>query len=533
MKTNCFSFRVLFVLFAALCICLGVKASNFTTAVQQGSTSPTSNWFTNNTGVGIWQPGNATPSTGNSYECVAGGNPTRIRNPTYGGSVLTFPGDSLQLNTNSEVRGKIATPPTTINFPGVGGNPGLILNGGNLDVGDNAVLTLSGIILVQNPSSFTCGDNGGNNTRGWKIAGELRGSTNIDVSKYFSGGVPAIEITAANSPFTGTWILRSGGLKATGAGSLGNASILITPTNDSLNGVTFEPMYDVNSTGFLRLINGGKINLHQNITFTSVIINGIALSVGTHPYSELAASFPTNFISGGSGSISIAAPAPPLAPLNLSAVNGDTQVILSWSPALNAAGYIVSRSGVSGGPYSQVGVTGTTNFTDTGLVNGATYYYVVAATNSLGVSTNSTEVVGQPNVVVRGITAVGGTNQVALNWNVLAGADSYSVLRASSAGGPFGTIASGLTGTSYLDSTVSSGSTYYYRISAPLSGGGQSGQSATVPGTTAPAAVTLNVARFASTVVRVGWSGNNPVVSQFFVERSSDGTNFSNAPRKT
>src|ERR1043166_15284 len=88
MKTNCFSFRVLFVLFAALCICLGVKASNFTTAVQQGSTSPTSNWFTNNTGVGIWQPGNATPSTGNSYECVAGGNPTRIRNPTYGGSVL-------------------------------------------------------------------------------------------------------------------------------------------------------------------------------------------------------------------------------------------------------------------------------------------------------------------------------------------------------------------------------------------------------------------------------------------------------------
>src|SRR5437868_5781467 len=83
--------------------------------------------------AGIWLPGNVLPTAGNTYEVTAGGNPSRIRNPTYGGSTLTFPGDSLQLNTNTEIRGKTATTPTTINFPGVGGNPGLILNGGNLD----------------------------------------------------------------------------------------------------------------------------------------------------------------------------------------------------------------------------------------------------------------------------------------------------------------------------------------------------------------------------------------------------------------
>src|SRR4051812_18948304 len=177
MKKTCFSLRFVVALFAMLGACVVVRAANFTTAVQQGSTSPTSNWFTNNTGAGIWLPGNVLPTAGNTYEVTAGGNPSRVRNPTYGGSTLTFPGDSLQLNTNTEIRGKTATTPTTINFPGVGGNPGLILNGGNLDMGDNAVMTLSGIILVQNPSSFTCGDNGGNNTRGWKIAGELRGAT--------------------------------------------------------------------------------------------------------------------------------------------------------------------------------------------------------------------------------------------------------------------------------------------------------------------------------------------------------------------
>ncbi|HEY0548984.1 MAG TPA: hypothetical protein VGF13_05245, partial [Verrucomicrobiae bacterium] len=393
------------------------------------------------------------PVAGNTYEVVAGGNPSRVRNPVTGG-IQTFPGDSLQLNTNTEIRAKI--PVTALDFPGVGGNAGLILNGGNLDTGDNAVFTVTGVILVQNPSSFSCGDNAANNSRGWIVGAQIRGSTNIDVSKYFSGGVNAVELTGVNNPFTGTWIIRSGGFKATGSGSLGNSHIRITPTNAVVNPVVFEPMYDVNSTGTLTLTNGGRMSLHQNCSWTAVTIGGTPLAVGTHPFSELAANFPTNFVAGGSGSITVAAPAPPLAPLNVSAVSGDTQVFLSWAPALNAAGYFINRSGTSGGPYVTVGSSGSTNFTDTGLVNGTTNYYVIVATNNLGTSTNSSEVVSIPNVVVVGITAAGGTNQVTLNWTALANAASYSVLRGTSAAGPFTAIASGVLTTTYVDNTAQS-----------------------------------------------------------------------------
>src|SRR5688572_10945754 len=134
-------------------LCLGLigtsmQAANFTTAVQQGTSA---HWA-----QGIWQPGAVTPTAGNTYQAIAGGNPTRLRNPASGSGdsvigVKTFPGDSLQLDAGSEIRAKglSGTTANTLNFPGVGGNPGLILNGGNLDNGDNsAIFGLTGIVLV-------------------------------------------------------------------------------------------------------------------------------------------------------------------------------------------------------------------------------------------------------------------------------------------------------------------------------------------------------------------------------------------------
>ncbi len=70
-----------------------------------------------------------------------------------------------------------------------------------------------------------------------------------------------------------------------------------------------------------------------------------------------------------------------LPPTNLAALPGDTSASLSWTASASAvASYTVKRATVSGGPYTTVatGLTGTT-YTDTGLVNGTTYYYVVTA----------------------------------------------------------------------------------------------------------------------------------------------------------
>ena len=87
--------------------------------------------------------------------------------------------------------------------------------------------------------------------------------------------------------------------------------------------------------------------------------------------------------------------APP-APAGLSATAGNAQVALTWNTASGATSYNVKRATVIGGPYTTVtNVTGT-SFTDTGLTNGTTYYYVVSASNSGGESGNSTQASATP-----------------------------------------------------------------------------------------------------------------------------------------
>jgi hypothetical protein len=84
--------------------------------------------------------------------------------------------------------------------------------------------------------------------------------------------------------------------------------------------------------------------------------------------------------------------APPSVPIGLTAVSGSNQVVLSWQAAPNAFTYNLKRAPVSGGPYATMapGITAT-NYTDTAVTYGTTYYYVVSAVNSLGESANSSE----------------------------------------------------------------------------------------------------------------------------------------------
>ena len=82
----------------------------------------------------------------------------------------------------------------------------------------------------------------------------------------------------------------------------------------------------------------------------------------------------------------------PNVPTGLSVTPGGTQVVLSWSPSNGATNYNVKSSTVNGGPYTTIGSTAATSFTNTGLANGTTYYYVVSAVNSYGESTNSAQI---------------------------------------------------------------------------------------------------------------------------------------------
>jgi len=86
------------------------------------------------------------------------------------------------------------------------------------------------------------------------------------------------------------------------------------------------------------------------------------------------------------------------APIGLQAAPGDMIVALAWTASANATGYYVQRAAVSGGPYTKLFTTAiaATAYTDTGLTDGMSYYYVVTASNPAGESPNSSEVSATP-----------------------------------------------------------------------------------------------------------------------------------------
>lgn len=87
---------------------------------------------------------------------------------------------------------------------------------------------------------------------------------------------------------------------------------------------------------------------------------------------------------------------PPPAPTGLTATPGNQQVNLSWSASTGATSYNVLRGTANGGPYSPIGSPATTSYTDTGLTNGTTYYYVVTAVNANGASGDSNQASATP-----------------------------------------------------------------------------------------------------------------------------------------
>jgi glycosidase/fibronectin type 3 domain-containing protein len=94
---------------------------------------------------------------------------------------------------------------------------------------------------------------------------------------------------------------------------------------------------------------------------------------------------------------------PPAAPAGLAPNAGSGHVALTWSAVAGAAGYHVYRSPLSGGGYVKANgspVAGT-DFDDTGLDNGRTYFYVVRALDAAGNESGpSNEVSALPHLTI-------------------------------------------------------------------------------------------------------------------------------------
>jgi hypothetical protein len=91
----------------------------------------------------------------------------------------------------------------------------------------------------------------------------------------------------------------------------------------------------------------------------------------------------------------------PASPNSLQASGGYGLASLSWTGSPAATSYNVERATLSGAE-TWIATVATTNFTDTGLTNGMTYFYVVTAQNLLGQSSNSSEANATPQAPTPG-----------------------------------------------------------------------------------------------------------------------------------
>lgn len=172
-------------------------------------------------------------------------------------------------------------------------------------------------------------------------------------------------------------------------------------------------------------------------------------------------------------------------PLGMTAdMNVDGSVALAWqsdqlaSPIPN---YVVKRSKTPGGPYTVLSAQNSGNaFRDVSVINGQTYYYVVAATNSTGTSYDSNEasitVSGPAAQAPVGLNATPADSIVYLGWTLNGQDFNYKLYRSTQPGGPYTVLVSNLTGASYDDTGLINGQNYYYVI-AGVNANGESFQS--------------------------------------------------------
>jgi len=128
------------------------------------------------------------------------------------------------------------------------------------------------------------------------------------------------------------------------------------------------------------------------------------------------------------------------------------------------------------------------------------------------------------------LQATSGNAQVSLSWNVSAGASSYNVKRSTTSGGPYTTIASGVGTTSYLNTGLNNGTTYYFVVSA-VNAIGESPNSSQVSATPQPIVAPNPPTSLRATTpaqkrkINLTWTQSNSAgISQNKIYRSTNGS---------
>lgn len=310
----------------------------------------------------------------------------------------------------------------------------------------------------------------------------------------------------------------------------------------------FDPTYDDSTTADQAMIRMGSHGIFSDyrINFSSSLMSN---GVNTVKLTMRKGGYFSNMTMYDYIRLELAGYVPP-APAGLSSSAGNARVSLFWPSAPGATGYNVLRSTISGSGYTAIAtnivgpicgsVDDTAAFTDTNVVNGTDYYYVVRSMNPNGSSSNSVQATATPSAGAPGtpgtpanFVATAGNNNVSLKWNASSGAARYVIQRTVltigavttyTPGGinPYSVINSYVTGTNYTDTALANNVVYSYQVSAANANGQSAFSSAAnaTPLPTIPNTPTGLAASVVSNQVTTSWS-MMPNASSYSVSRAT------------
>ena len=258
----------------------------------------------------------------------------------------------------------------------------------------------------------------------------------------------------------------------------------------------------------------GKVTSGKTLTYTDTVKSN------NKTYTYKIQAYNTNNGKQGVGAYSSTKSAKTLAKAKITGITSSNEEVLkiSWNKVSGAKGYIISRSTKKDSGYSEIDtVSGekTTFYTDDTVKAGKTYYYKVEAYNvnsgTKGYGGASDAVAGKTAKRTK-ITSIVSTNEktLTIKWNKITGAYGYRIKRSTDEDGTYKvvkTIKSGNT-TSYKDTSVKAGKTYYYTVETMVKTGDNicySGDSASMEGRTAKKAKIKYAVSNGSNQIEVNW----------------------------
>jgi len=390
--------------------------------------------------------------------------------------------------------------------------------------GDGGMYLSSSSSTPNTPSNVTATANSaGSITVSWSSAS---GATGYYIYRSTNTDGPYIQIgSSKTSPYTDISVLAGGkyyykvaaytysdeitGSQSsyTSAEALPNAPTDVSATVNSTSSITINWRPVMGAAGYYiySSTNADGTDSRMIASSTTTSYENTSLSPGTTYYYKVAA-----YNNSGTGSLSSYVFATTLldASTGITATaNSESSITVSWEPISNATGYYIYRSRGIDSTYSQVGTSLTTSYTNISLSSGTTYYYKVAAYNSDGTGSQSsyaftTTLPSTPT----GVTATtDSTDRITVNWSSVTGATGYYIYRSIIAGGTYSQVGTSSTA-SYTNTSLLSGTTYYYKVAA-YNSSGTGAQSSYVSATTLPSAPTgVTTTTNSESSITVNWN---------------------------